>query len=298
MPEPIGAPQSPDTKPQPITPDSNQVQSKPPATEPKPEPKSETKPRQVSQNDIAALLPDEMKDVAGKANDKGIISLPYDAFIERMNRMQRSQLKKLFGTDNIQEILKLKTEHEAMKKEREEAEKARMTEIERERKAAADAKLEVENWQKKYNQLHRKTTANEAGNMIKAVAAKHINMAYARHVLSDLARDLTSNYTEAQLAKFTEKHIDHWFKKYLQKNPIYAASPVTPAPATGQTKPVAKKVVKKVPASNGPGNARPTPPAANANTNLVNGKDPRPGKANSMTRAEFEAYKKSLGLNV
>jgi len=275
----------------------------PPSSPEKPETKPVDKPSpkpSLSRDDVARLLPDDMKDVTQRMDEKGLISLPYDAFIERMNRLQRSQLKKLFGTDNVQEVLKMKTEYESMKKEREEAEKARMSEIERERKATEDARKELQTWQQKYNKLQRQTTAAEAGSMIKGIAAKHINMAYARHVLRDLAEDLTSNYTEKQLSQFTEKHLEQWFKKYIQKNPVYAASPVAPSVPAADPKPAPKPQAKpKVGVTTGPKGARPTPQPSGTNApTMINGKDVRPGKPNSMTKQEFEQLKKSMGINV
>lgn len=266
-----------------------------------PKPETPAKPK-ITKEDVAKLLPDGNQDVASSMSAEGVISLPYESFIDRLNRAQSSQLKKLFGTDKVADILKLKTEYEAMKKERDAAEEARMSEIDREKKATAKAREELAVWQGRYNKLERQTTAAEAGAMIKGLASKHINMAYSKHVLRDLAEDLTSNYTEKQLSQFTDKHLEQWFRKYVQKNPVYALTPVQPAnatPAPVAAKPAPGKPTVKVGVTTGPKTAKPTPPGAGASVpSVIGGKEVRPGRENSMSAVEFAKLKKSMGITV
>lgn len=275
------------------------VQAKEPQDKPaerKPAPKKPS--NEINGDDVAALLPDELRDIKSNVKD-GMVTLPYEAFVARITRAQRSELRKAFGTDNLQDILKMKSEYENLKKEKDAAEQARMSEIERERKEKEKARQELTEWQQKYTKLERQTTAKEAGDMIKSIASKHINMQYAKHVMRDFAEDLLNSYTPAQLEKFTDKHIEHWFKGYVKKNPVYAATPVQPSQPNANPTPETKKPKVQVPMTNGTKAAKPNAPTAgNSPPSVVGGKDVRPGKANSMTKAEYEQLKRSMGITV
>lgn len=288
MPEPTQT--QPTQPPQPPT----EQPPQPPQQPAKPPVEAVQKKPVVNRGDVEKLLPQNQRDVVQNMDDNGTISLPYGSFIERVNRAGKSELKKLFGTDDVKSILAMKTEYENLKKEKEAAEEARMSEIERERKKAAQALQAQKEWEQKYNKLEQKATANEVSGMLKGIAAKHVDMRYIRHILRDLAEDLTKNYTSKQISQFSERHIEQWFKKYVQNNPAYAAQPVQP---TNNQQPKKPATTVKKPITNGPANKGPTPQSQQQPTQ-VNGKDVRPGKSNSMTAEEFRAYKASLGITV
>jgi hypothetical protein len=229
----------------------------------------------------------------GTGGDK--VTLDREAFNDRITRAkdsatatERARLKAIFGTDDATEIAKIKTEWEDLKKASEDAKRQSMSReqqletdlaTERAKTAAAEARVRAAEEDRAFTQNDVK---------IKRLATQVIADEYVDDIATIFARQALAKLSARQLDKLTDKDIEKWFVDFAKKKPAFArttAAAVAPAPDRTQ--------VKK-PITTG---ARPEQkPTANG-TQTAAGKTPRPGQPNSMSRGEFEKFKRERGIS-
>lgn len=213
---------------------------------------------------------------------RGMVQIPMAAFKKRLNRYNKTQLKEAFGTDDVEDLKSRLAEHGELKAQ---SEKQRIATLKKEEQLAEELAKERklrEEMEHRANQLAEDREYREADQEIRQLAESYVKpgkfVKLAMVEFAEYVRELDDDEAE----KLKPRDVRAWFEKYAKENPDLAKPD-----KAGEKKPEVKK-----PISHGAGDQG-SPPAAPAG---VGGKTPRPGAANSMTDAEYRAYKASLGL--
>jgi hypothetical protein len=247
--------------------------------------------------------------VIGRGGDE----IPEERVSEIRARERRKFNKENYGTEDEDEVAKIKARNlERLKKADEleaEAEKTRLANlseadrlkeelrIEREQRASEKAKLERERDEAK------STVAVERQDvLINGIAVKHVAAKFVKVANVDLAAHVES-LTKKQQAELTPESIEKWFKAYVKENPEFKI----PAPAVAKTpeelEAEAKERAARPPAvppkrapigAPRPGARPPTPaPRPATGPGVFKGKTIK-----QMNKKEFADYMKSQGRKV
>jgi hypothetical protein len=224
---------------------------------------SKTEPKHISEDDE---IPE----------DSELVSMSKQALTKRLTRHTKKELRDRFGTDDMDKIKADLEELKTLRAEKEENRRKQLSEIERAKEDAAKEKKRADDAEKKHQQAldaqsfaEYDAQATEA--LAESVAPKHVKRA-----LREL-KEHVMTLDEADL-KNPKKVFAQWTKEFVKENPEFA-------------KP-AEEPPKKVGLTTGPKtNTKPE----KGNIDLAT-KTPMPGKANSMSRAEYMAYKRERGL--
>lgn len=207
--------------------------------------------------------------------DADLLQLSKSALTKRLTRHTKKELRDRFGTDDMDKIKADLDELTTLRADREKRRRDEMSENQRLKEDAEREKKRADDAERKHQQaLDAQEYAGydrDASEVLtEVVAKKHIGRAMRElkeHILTLDDKDLGK----------PKKVFDAWAKKFIEENPEFA-------------KP--KEEPKKVPLNTGsnPNAKKEKAPAGAAD------KTPMPGKPNSMTRAEYAAYKRERGL--
>lgn len=214
--------------------------------------------------------------------DANLIQLSTSALNKRLDRFSKKQLEEHFGTSDVGQI---KADLAELKESRAAKEAARQAALTREEKLSeerdkekkrADA-AEQKLVQAEERQAFAKYDDGATGALKEAgILPKYVKL--AMHELKDHVNSLDED--DAALKK-PEKLFNEWAKAFVKDHPeLVVKEEAPPAP-------------KKVPLTTG-GDSKEKP--AKVAIDLTQ-KDPRPGRPNSMTKAEFAQHKKAMGLS-
>lgn len=202
-----------------------------------------------------------------------VYTIKGDALKKRLERASRSELKKLFGTDDHEQIKTQIEEYKQLKNQSEEQRRAQLSESEKLKEDAAKLVAERDQWRTKYQRMEESREYAKTHKQVRAVAAKHIDPRMLPYAELEFASFLRKTMDAKTMNRLQEKDINAFFAKLAQKNPRLA-KPKQPV----QDKP-------RVPISNGANpNVKP-PTKVNAPTT----KTAKPGQPNSYTKAELRA---------
>lgn len=215
---------------------------------------------------------DDDPDSELKADDKGNIKLPYKAFKTRITRASKAALKSVFGTDDREQIIKMKEDYEKMLSDRETDRRTKMAAEER-------AKEDLEKAHKKISDLEARELARQEAadaereeKRITNIASKYVDAGALDLAHYKFAKHL-KKFSKDELNEFDDERIENWYQKWAAKNPKLAAS--------------APKEEKKVPVNVGASQpVKPSPKGSDTQKTAAR------GYANSMTDEEWKAYKR------
>lgn len=241
-----------------------------------------------------------------------------EAISERVARERRKVLREEYGTDDAGKIAEIKAgrakandefkarqeELDRLKKEKEDRERAAMTDGEKVALDLAAAKAEIET-------LKVSLAKAEEAVMAERQEMKLSQIASAAYIIPEaldrLGRDMARHYKSlrsAEQKRFDQKAIERWVKGWAKDHPRCVAQPEVPA-ATTTEQPAAPPAVAKPPVRRpvgapAPQQQRQPPPRANstnraAGTNAA-GKTVKPGLPNSMNQKELDAYYREKGM--
>lgn len=212
-------------------------------------------------------------------NDE-LFQLSKKALNARLTRHTKRELRDRFGTDDFDQI-KIRLDKLALFEQEAEAKRlAALSELEREREERQKAEDRARKAEEAYQRSIDAQTFAEYDKTASAALSKHfdsdpdvqafVTERLKKHVLSLEDGDL----------KDPQKVFDAWAKEYAAKHPRYAKrEEQAPEP-------------KKIALNTGADTERPErEPQPNMRT-----KTAKPGQANTMSRAEYAAYKRSVGL--
>lgn len=270
-----------------------------------------------------AALPAEPPARSRRADDD--VGTPEErATISNIRQRERKRaMKDLYGTDDEEEIERIKRrraeadsafeknqqELERLRQKDAEAERAKMSETER---LSADiTALREENKQLKDQvaKAREEALTERQNSAVKQAAIRHrirAKPAVLRVVLAEFAAHYLS-LTNTERRRFAsqpeaERMLERWMGRFAKENPEMCEA----APAAAADKPEERPaaIAQPRPAVRRPvGTQRPAaPPAARSATTArspdmdENGKTTLPGRPNSMTRAEVDAFKRKNNI--
>lgn len=213
--------------------------------------------------------------------DSELLSMSKAALTKRLDRHTKKELRARFGTDDYSKIEADLKELEGFRAKKEEDRKASLTreqklqeEKEAEKKRADELEKELERERNQQSFAEYDATAKEV--FADKIAPKHMKRAFRElkeHILS------LDDAEEPKDAKKAKKLFEKWTKDWLEENPEFAkAAPEEP---------------KKIPLTTG---TNPNARRERGDADLAH-KTAKPGQVNSMSKAEYAAFKRERGLS-
>lgn len=208
------------------------------------------------------------------------ITLSESTLRERLERASRSTLKKIFGTEDPKEAMKMASRLKELETAKKNDDLAKMDEVTRLKTQMEDERKKRLDIEKRLRTEQRTSAIRGEENRVKGVFSEFIEEKYFPHVARDLADHILNKkkMSKEQISKLTPAHLKKWLSGYLKNNPAFKKNVES------------KEVVPREPANNGKSDVKPKPV-----TNPE--KDIRPGKANSMSAKEFQDWKRQNGYN-
>jgi hypothetical protein len=238
-----------------------------------PTPKKADPPAALAKDDAVIVgADDEIPDEAS------LLKLTPGALNKRLERFSKRQLMDRFGTDDPGRIKADLDELQTLRAEKETARRAALSEKE---KLEDDLRLANEAREKAEKKLQRaqdQQVFTEYDRSAEGVLSKHIDPESMELAVMKLKKHVLS-LDDDELAK-PEKVFEEWAAEFAKKNPRHArASDEKPA--------------KRIPLNTG---ASPRERPAPLNPEVTQ-KTARPGQPNSMSKAEYAAFKRQHGLS-
>lgn len=249
-----------------------------PKAEAKKEPAKEA-PKAEAKKEPAAPAPKELGADDEIPDDTELVSMSKTALAKRLDRHTKKELRERFGTDDQEKIKADLAELADLRAKRDEKRRAEMSEndklkedLAKERKAREDAEAKAQKTVDAQTFAEYDTTAKEVfGDKI---APKHVKRAMRELKEHIMGLDESETPSDPKKAK---KVFDKWTKEWLAENPEFAKQVEEP---------------KKIPLNTGANPKRPE----KGESNLAH-KTAKPGQVNSMSRAEYNEFKRSRGLS-
>ena len=225
---------------------------------------------------VAPKPADDDDDDEAHPDDKGVVTLPLEAFKSRIKRATSAELRKLFGTADVAEITAMKKELDDHRASKEEARKKNLDEIARVKEEAAQERAARKAAEARADDLEQSQLASNEDVKIRAISDKYVSPKYYR-VASRELRDWLLEEHGDEIEDVTYSQIEKWFKTYASENPEIGI--------------VAEAEPKEEPINNGAKDSRPEVPTSGKGS----GKTAAPGQPNSMSKQEFTQYKRERG---
>ncbi len=217
-------------------------------------------------------------------DDAGTVSMPFAAFQRRLKHAASSaakgMLKDLFGTDNASEIKKLVKQGEEAQQTLDKSRRQQMSEVEKLKEDNAKLRERAERAESERAAYEEDQLASKGEQHVVRIASKYIADDYVEDAVAVFQRKL-AKMSDDDIDELTEDDVEEHFKDYAAKKAAMAR-------AKGDRRRV------KEPANNGPD---PNKKPEASNKAGASTKTPRPNQPNSMTKREWEDYKRSRGLN-
>ncbi len=210
--------------------------------------------------------------------DGELFSISKSALTKRLSRHTKNQIKERFGTDNLDEIkakLDKASEYEAAQEERRKKSLSREAALKEELDAA---KLRAQEAEEKYQRTIDSQEIAEVDHTATSILSKYIDDDAMDLAVIKLKKHVMS-LDDDELKK-PEKVIEEWAKEFAEKSPKYA-----------RAKAGEEEKVVEVQLNTGTKATKQEPMKGDQT------KTPRPGQANSMSKAEYNAWKRRQGLN-
>lgn len=217
-------------------------------------------------------------------NDSQLLELSSAALAKRLKRHSSKELREHFGTSDPEEIKAKLAKLADYESKEEEARRARLEEKTRLEEDLAKERTRAEAAEARAKSVQEERIVEKEERRISRLAEKHVDPDYVEDVLPKLRSHLLETYSEKQLSKLTDSDIESFFKKLVESKPKLGKD--FSAPVVEAKKPETK------PLTNGVGDARPAPASAASTA-----PEYRPGKPNSMSRAEAKAAAAKEGLH-
>lgn len=217
-------------------------------------------------------------------DDKGIISLPKKAFMKKVSSMTARELKRIFGTSDVDQIVTERKELEDLRKSKSERdakdeETRRATLKEEERLKEDNAKLAKANAELKtaLDAKDEEVVVDRQQSYLSAVATKVVDEDSVDYALSKFRKHIKGK-SNHEVESMSEKDVKAWFEDFAKEHPKHARAPAEE-----------KKEPKKVGLTT----------AKKPETKPIDGKSGQPTQKRpmEMSKQELSAYKKERGLS-
>lgn len=212
-------------------------------------------------------------------DEKSMVSMPFTSFQKRLNRAAKSMMREVFGTDNVDELKKImkdgKSAHDKIEKQR----KEQLSEVEKAKESVEVLRKRAERAEEQLESFEFEKQASKGEQLVTAIANKHISADYLEDAVAVYQRHL-SKLDADDFDDMSEKTVEQWFKEYAEKKPALARKP-------GERRKVTE------PGTTGPDPKKKPDPTKVAHPEKV----AKPGQVNSMSKAEWEDYKRVKGIS-
>jgi hypothetical protein len=224
-------------------------------------------------------------------DDAEIIEMSKSALTKRLARHTAGELKKRFGTDDPDQILKDQAELKELREKEEKRRVDALSDLEKERELRTQAERRAEASEAKARAIHEERIYSDTERRIARVAEKHVDLDYLDVEMNAFSKHLRN---EMRAGTFTRKQLDEMDPKSVAKlADEFFANRVKEKPRRGkdyeanlkaQVEADLKKAAKernggKVPVTNGAKGGKKDPPA--------DGADDRP--LGQRSKAEIKA---------
>jgi hypothetical protein len=193
-------------------------------------------------------------------------------FRKLFERRTKAELRKQFGTDDLDAIKARLQEHEQLKAQQDEMRRAQMSEAEQMKEDLAKERAARERAELKARQLQDRQQIARETLRVRALASKHVDPKMVRYAELELASFLRKKFTPKEMNKLKDTDLDKFFKAFVQKNPKFAKQEARPLPRVGVTNGV-----------------NPPPRGQNVQQARPLQKTAKPGQPNTMSKAELRA---------
>lgn len=232
--------------------------------------------------------------------DADLIEMSPKAFKSRVARASTAELKRRFGTDDLDEIEKEREELKTLRADKETRRLSELTEVEKERERANVAERRAEAAEHQAREAHHQREYERDDRVLTRTAEKLVDPDYIDAELLRFAKHLTTTYDKKTLKAMDAKKMSVLATEFLEERikakPKLAKDYETAKAAEieAQLKKDAKDRMRgKAPVTNGSKtNDRPVDDDTG-----VEGKTFAPGKPNSMSDAEARKQMRDRGIS-
>jgi hypothetical protein len=218
-------------------------------------------------------------------DDAELLEMPKKALKSRLARHTKTELKSRFGTDDFDEIKTRLDKLADFEKKQEEQRLAQLTETDRLKEQLTAAERRFQDAEKRAERAQLQRVLDTEDRRAAKILSRYIDDDDIEDVIPRLARHI--NGLSDDECVNPDAVIDAWAKDFVEKKPKFAKN-------KPEEKREAKPPPERVPLTNGP------PAGGKPSGSLVPNlgeKTAAPGKPNSMTQAEWLAYKRQNNLN-
>lgn len=229
-----------------------------------------------------------------------LLELSKTALTKRLNRHTKAQLKKAFGTDDIEKIAKDLGDYQKLKSDKEKERQAELSEVERERERANKAEARAKDLEERVRGERTQRRYERYDTRLSRVAESLIDPDYVDAELSRFARHLTDAFDKRQLRRMTAEQTADELKKFfgqrLKDKPKIAKDyeERRREEIATELKKEARGERKSQAVTNGADHGKKPSQVGNGNGEQ---KTFAPGKPNSMSDNEARAEMKRLGIS-
>lgn len=243
----------------------------------------------------APAEPEEPDEGPPRPDKNGLITLSKEAFMKRVRKESKRDLKAMFGTSDIPALQAQKKQYDAIVSKAEEERRKELSEREKLAEDLRNAISAKETAERRAKRAIGKVEVQKMERLIAREAREHVAPAKLDHAM-DLFQAYARRLSARALAKLHGNE-GAWFAEFVRKNPEYAPGA---APARGESSPERHETREREPANNGvlPPNDRKPPPKDRTLPSHLAGKTPRPNLPNSMTSAELREYASHMGIRI
>ncbi len=264
---------------------------------------------------VAPVIDDEEDETPPPAAATGANGqkLEGDALKARLDRERERERKRLlrehYGTDDPQEVSRLKAAREEESKEfarlrrvEDARKRARMTDAQRIQKENEAKEAELQKLREELQQERQGHVIEKQNHVITAAAGKHVapeSQDFALFKLKQHVKELQEDPKKLRLfSSKLDKSLDRWFGDFAKQYPQHAIAVTTTEPVKPEEPVVAKPVVvpRRRPITTGNPPATKTP-APKDGPGQVAGKTVKPGQ-NQMSKSELAEVYKQRGMKL
>jgi hypothetical protein len=231
--------------------------------------------------------------------DADLLELSKSSLKSRLNRHTTSELKKRFGTDDVDKIKKDLDELATLRKEKDDKRKAELSELDREKEEHAKTKSRAEAAEARARESYELREFDKEDRRVTKIATAHVDPDHVDYEMAKFARYLRKTYTDKELLKLEgaafKKVADDYFTQRVKDKPKigkdYEAK--REAEIRQELKDEAAGKKKKEHVTNGAdtkGRAAPSKTEVSAGPKTF-----APGKPNSYSKEEVDAELRRIG---